>query len=101
MGTLIHKRRSGRSPASKVTVDKKNDDCAEHRADQTCSFARSVPAERLSQKARYKCADDAENGGEDEALRLIGPRHDELGNNARDETDDDRPNDAHLALVPA
>src|SRR3954466_14644323 len=73
MGTLIHKRLSGRSPASKVTVDKKNNDCAEHRADQTCSFARSVPAERLSQKARYKCADDAEDGGEDEALRLIGP----------------------------
>jgi hypothetical protein len=31
--------------------------------------------------------------------RLIGSRHDELGDNARDKPDDDRPDDTHLAFL--
>ena len=90
---------SGGLPASKVPVNKKNDDRADNRADQTGSFARSVPAEHLSEEAGYESANDAEDGGEDEPLRLIGSRHDELGDNARDKPDDDRPDDAHLAFL--
>src|SRR5215471_18925148 len=90
---------SRRFPAGKVPVHKKNDDRANHRTDQTGSFARSVPAEHLSEEAGYESANDAEDGGEDEPLRLIGSRHDELGDNARDKPDDDRPDDAHPALL--
>src|SRR5215468_5755756 len=90
---------SGRFPASKVPVHKKNDDRANHRTDQTGSFARSVPAEHLSEEAGYEGANDAEDGGEDKPLRLIGSRHDELGDNSGDKPDDDRPNDTHLAFL--
>src|SRR5262252_9079245 len=75
---------SGRFPASKVTGHKKNDDRANHRANQSGSFAQSVPAEHLSKEAGYESANDTEDGGEDKPLRLIGPPHDELGDNARD-----------------
>jgi len=69
---------SGRFPASEVPVHKKDDDRADHRAYQAGSFARSVPAEHLSEEAGYESANDAEDGGEDEPLRLIGSWHDEL-----------------------
>jgi hypothetical protein len=84
---------SGRFPANKVPVHKKNDDRANHRTDQTGSFAWSVPAEHLSEEGGYESANDAEDGGEDKPLR------DELGDNARDKPDDDRPNDTHLAFL--
>jgi hypothetical protein len=90
---------SGRFPASEVPVHKKDDDRADHRAYQAGSFARSVPAEHLSEEAGYESANDAEDGGEDEPLRLIGSWHDELSDNARDKPDDDRPDDAHLAFL--
>jgi len=64
---------SSRFPASKVPVHKKNDDRADHRADQTGSFARSVPAEHLSEEAGYESANDAEDGGEDEPCGSLGP----------------------------
>jgi hypothetical protein len=88
MSGLPMDHKSGRFPASKIPVNKKNDDRADHRADQTGSFARSVPAEHLSEVAGYESANDAEDGGEDEPLRLIGSRHHELGDNARDKPDD-------------
>src|SRR6476660_8387749 len=96
---LPRDHKSGRFPASKVPVNKKNDDRADHRADQTSSLARSVPAEHLSEEAGYESANDAEDGGEDEPLRLIGSRHDEFSDNAREKPDDDRPDDAHLAFL--
>ena len=65
---------SGRFPASKVPVHKKNDDRADHRADQTGSFARSVPAEHLSEEAGYESANDAEDGGE-VTNRTVLPMH--------------------------
>jgi hypothetical protein len=92
-GIQIHSpsdHQSGRFPASKVPVHEKNDDRADHRANQIGSFARSVPAEHLSEEAGYESANDAEYGGEDKPLRLIGSRHDELGDDARDKPDDDR-----------
>ena len=96
---LPRDHKSGRFPAGKVPVSKQNDDRADHRADQTGSFARSVPAEHLPEEAGYKSANDAEDGGKDEPLRLIGSWHHELGDNARDKPDDDRPDDAHLAFL--
>jgi hypothetical protein len=91
--------RSGRFPACKVPVHKENNDRADHRADQTSSFARSIPAEHLSEEARDESADDAQDRGEDETLRLLVAGHDELGDDASDEPDDDRPDNTHLTFL--
>jgi hypothetical protein len=91
--------KSGRFSASKVPVYKKNDDRADYRADQTGSFARSVPAEHLSEEVGDESANNPEDGGENEPLRLIGSRHDELGHYARKKPNDDRPYDTHLAFL--
>jgi hypothetical protein len=49
---------------------------------------------------RDKGADDSEDGGENETLRLIASRHDEFGDNANDKPDDDRPKNVHVMVLP-
>ena len=51
------------------------------RSDETRTLIGSIPAERLSQVGGNERADDAQNCREDEALRLIASRGDELGKN--------------------
>jgi hypothetical protein len=51
----------------------------------------------LADEGREERADNAENGRQNEAGRLIGARHDEFRDNAGDETNDDCPDDAHDA----
>ena len=51
----------------------------DRRPDETRTLIGSVPAKRLSQVGGNERADDAQNCREDEALRLIASRGDELG----------------------
>jgi hypothetical protein len=79
-------------------VDEQHDDSAHDGADDAGAFSRAIPSERLAKVARHERADDSQNGRQNEAGRLVVSRHDELRNHAHDETDDDRPDDAHCAI---
>ena len=85
-GSLRLRRASWRSPP-----DGQYDHRAHDGPDEARPFARPVPAQRLAKPGGHEGAHDAQNGGQDEARRLIGARHQELGDNARNETDNDRP----------
>src|SRR5215213_714083 len=87
----------GASPADEAP-DEQHNDRTDHGADESCAFSRRVPAERLAQIARDDRADDSKNGGENETARFILAGHDEFGDDAGEEPDDDRPDDTHCAL---
>src|SRR4051812_46289154 len=80
------------------TVDEQHDDRADDGADQARALARSIPSEGLPEIARDESADDAQDGGQDEPRRLVISRHEELGDYAGDETNDDGPQDTHSIL---
>ena len=61
------------------------------RSDETRTLIGSIPAERLSQVSGNERADDAQNRREDEALRLIASRGDELGKDPRNKADKNCP----------
>src|SRR3954462_2136606 len=82
-------------PSSDCAPDRENDDSPNHRTDQASSFTRAVPPDSLPQVSGDECAHDAQNGGQNEPGRLIVAGHDELGDHASDETDNDGPEDAH------
>ena len=70
-----------------------------HGADQASALVGLVPAELLPEIRRDECAGDAEQGGEDEACRLVRAGVKKLGDDARDEADDDGPENAHGVLL--
>jgi hypothetical protein len=78
--------------------DEQHNDRTNYGADESCTFSRRIPAERLAQVARDDRADDSKNGSENETARFILAGHDEFGDDAGDEPDDDRPDDTHCAL---
>ena len=78
--------------------DHQHDDRADHGADETGAFAGLVPAERLPEIGRDEGPDDAEDGGEDEARRLVRAGMQQLCNDAGEKADHDQPNDAHPSL---
>src|SRR5512145_1727321 len=81
-------------PASEQSVNKEHDDGADHCADQSSAFVWPIPTQCLAQIAGDKGTNNAENGREDEARRLVVARHNKLGNHTCDEANDDRPKDA-------
>src|SRR5215218_8247301 len=83
-------------PAGEEAVDKEHNDGANHRTDQARAFSGPVPSERLAEITRHEGADDAQDGGEDEARGLVISRHDKFGKHAGDETNDDRPKYTHF-----
>src|SRR4051812_28760355 len=85
-------------PPRDSTPDRQDDDGPYDRADQTGAFAGTVPTQSLTQKSGNERTDNPEDGCQDEASGLVAARHDQLGNHARDEPDDDRPDYAHSAL---
>src|SRR5579871_842160 len=77
-------------------VDKKQDDSTDHATKEACGFPRFVPSDGLPEVGRNERAHDPQNGCQNKALRFgLVARHDELGNDSNDKTNNDRPNDAH------
>src|SRR6187455_576735 len=83
------------APAGDHAPDHEHDDRADNRTDEAGALSGLVPAEGLPQIGGDERADHAENGGQDEAGRLIVARHQELGDDAGEEADDDGPDNAH------
>src|SRR4051812_20449889 len=86
-------------PAGHEAIDEKHDDRTDDGTDKSCALTGTIPAKGLPKIGRHECADDAENGGENEAGRLIVTGHDELGYDTRNKADDDRPQNTHF-LTP-
>src|SRR6478735_9053491 len=63
-------------------INKQNDNSANHGADQPRTLAWAIPTERLAEKRRNERSHDSQNGGENEASRLVISRHDELRDDA-------------------
>src|SRR5215207_4849500 len=87
----------GALPADQAP-DEQHDYRTRYRADEPCTFSRRIPAERLAQVARNDRTDDSKKSGENETARFISAGHDEFGDDAGKEPDDDRPDNTHCAL---
>src|SRR6185437_2258633 len=88
------------SGAHDEAIDEQQDDGADDAANEACGLAGIVPADGLPKVSRDECADDPQNGRQDEALRLgLVAGHDEFGNHSNDEADNDGPKDAHRMLL--
>ena len=83
-----------RSPRDE-TVSRQNHDCSKRRSDQAGSFVWPIPSQTLSKKRRNERSHDAENCRQDKARRLVLSRHDEFRNDASQESDNNRPDNAH------
>src|SRR3569832_2678426 len=91
---------SRRAPARRDEApDHQHDDGTDHGADQAGAFVGAIPADRLAEIGRQERADDAEDRGEDAALRFVVAGVRELGDDARDEADDDGPDDVHGGVL--
>src|SRR4051794_10490684 len=78
--------------------DGQNDDRSDHGADEAGALPGAVPADRLAQVSGHEGADDAEQGGDDEARRIAAGMQ-ELGDESRQETDDDGADDTHAMTL--
>src|SRR5437879_5931168 len=78
---------SGLATAGEHAPDEQDDHGADDRADETRGLVGLIPADGLPEIGRDEGAADAEQRGEDEALRLIGPMPDQLGDHAGDKPD--------------
>src|SRR5436189_35638 len=87
-------------PAHDKAVEEEKDHRADDGADEARTLSRVIPSDGLSEVGRNKCANDSQDSGEDKSLRLVVARHDKLGDNAGDEANDDRPDNAHIVLLP-
>src|ERR1043166_3841275 len=76
--------------------DDEYDDRANDRANEPGTFASPIPADGLAEISGYDRTDDAEDSGHDEAARLVlVTRHEEFGDDAGDQANDDGPDDFH------
>src|SRR5262249_8230976 len=85
----------GAAPAHDEAVETQQDHRANNGANEACALSGVIPSNSLPEICCNKCADDPQDGGEDEALGLVVARHDELCDDAGNETNDDRPENAH------
>ena len=83
------------------TPDEKHNDCADYRADKPSALARPIPPKRLTKVGGDDRTNNPENRRENEPLRFIRTRHDELSDNAGDEADDDGPDKSQFGLLDA
>jgi len=77
--------------------DEQHQQRTDHAADQAGALAGAVPSYGLAEKGRDDGANDAEHGGQDEARRLVWTGRKKARDQAGDETNEDDPQDAHLA----
>src|SRR5215471_8313896 len=87
-----------------LTFDKspyqQDDHCTHDCADETGFLTSLIPADGLSEIGRDEGTDDAEDCGENEALRPLVAGRDESGNHSSNEADDDGPENAEHGLPP-
>src|SRR5580765_2589699 len=78
-------------------IDRQDHDGADHRHDEPDRLSGLIHAEGSADPAAEHGADDAENDGHDHAPGVTA-RHDELGNDADDQSEYDPQKDIHAAL---
>src|SRR5580704_6173968 len=89
-------RRRNQSGTPRATddgaVDQEQDHRANHAADEARALSGFIPSDSLTEVGGDERADNPQNGGQNEALRLRPVAgHDELGNHSNDKPNDDRP----------
>jgi hypothetical protein len=77
----------------KETPNDQQDYSAHDSPNQPCPFPSFIPTDSLAEIGRQKRPDNPEDGRENEALRLVGTRMQEFGDDTGYETDDDGPED--------
>ena len=95
--------RASTAPSDR-TPDQKHNDCADYRADKPSALAGPIPPKCLTKVGGDDRPNNPKNRCENEPLRFIRTRHDELSDHTGDEADDDRPDNAHyfvLCRMPA
>jgi hypothetical protein len=78
--------------------DEQHHDRAHHGCDQTGALIEPVPADHLADEGGQESADDAEDRGQDESLRIVGPGREKARNDPSDEANHDNPKDVHGVL---
>ena len=88
---------SSRAATLNEPPDRQHDYSPDHRADQSPALIGPIPAQSLAQISSHEPSGFILTT----LLGIVGAsaRHKELGNNARNEPDDERPNDAHGVLL--
>ena len=81
------------TPEQQAVQYQKNDG-ADDRGDEASRFTRSIPARGLADVVRQEGAGNTEQRGDDQTA-WIATRHEELGNDANDETDEVCADDGH------
>jgi len=88
-----------RRPVFDPAVNHQEDDCDNNRGDKARPFACLIPANGLPYDTSQERAGDADQDGHDQAHVFLA-RMDQLGNEANDKTQHDRPDDAHVLTSP-
>src|SRR4051794_33975855 len=83
------------------TPDEKHNNCADYRADKPSALTRLIPPKRLTKVCRNDGTDNPKNRRQNEALRFIRTRRDELSDHSGDEADDDGPDKSQFDLLDA
>jgi len=81
-------------PAEEQAIDDQQDDCPDHRGQETGGFTDSIPAGGAAGITGHGGSGDAEEGGHNEATRIVAG-HEEFGNNTDKQTDTNDGEDGH------
>src|SRR5262249_26301075 len=87
-------------PAHDEAVEKEEDHRADEPADEARAHSGAIPPDGLTEIRRDERADDTQDGCEDESLGFIVAGHHELGDDSGEEANNDRPDNAHIVLLP-
>ena len=80
---------------NKPIPDEQDDHRSHGRAYQPGALVEAIPSNGLADESCKECADDAQDGGQDEAGWIVWAGSEQARNDARQETDDDDPKDVH------
>jgi hypothetical protein len=75
--------------------DEQDDDCANHRANQSRALVPAIPSDGLTNERGDECAGDTEQGRENKTGGIVRARRQHAGDNAGDETNYDDPKNVH------
>src|SRR4030095_8144577 len=91
-------RLDGHGPPHGEAIHRQHDDRAGNCHDESDGIALAVPADQTAHEPTDQGARDSQDRGDDEAPR-IAPWHEELGDDADDQTEQDPSDDVHDALL--
>src|SRR5262245_52437591 len=80
--------------------DKQNEDGTDRGGDEARALVGTIPADRLTEERREKRSRDAENHRQNKPGRIVGARHEKSRDHARDEANENDPQDAAHAKLP-